>query len=160
MMGWMVGVFQRGLGAIRRIEEIQTTYSDLPGDRVQAAPVRLRGGVSFDNLSFSYPDHGRAVLDRLTLDVPPGTMVGICLRPEDIRVRDMSEGVPNRLAAKIEEIDFLGSFCRATLSLPAVPGVELAGDFSINLMRDFALVPGQPLAIAFPPDRLRVFAKP
>jgi iron(III) transport system ATP-binding protein len=89
----------------------------------------------------------------------PGTIVRVCLRPEDIRVRDMSESVPNRLAAKIEEIDFLGSFCRATLSLPAVPGVELTGDFSINLMRDYALTPGQPLAIAFPPDRLRVFAK-
>ncbi len=88
-----------------------------------------------------------------------GTLVGVCLRPEDIRVRDMSESVPNRLAARIEEIDFLGSFCRATLSLAAVPGVELTGDFSINLMRDFALAPGQPLAIAFPPDRLRVFVK-
>jgi iron(III) transport system ATP-binding protein len=88
-----------------------------------------------------------------------GTLVGVCLRPEDIRVRDMGESVPNRLAAKIEEIDFLGSFCRATLSLVAVPGVELTGDFSINLMRDYALSPGQPLAIAFPSDRLRVFVK-
>jgi iron(III) transport system ATP-binding protein len=88
-----------------------------------------------------------------------GTLVGVCLRPEDIRVRDLGDKVPNRLAAKIEEIDFLGSFCRATLSLAAVPGAELTGDFSINLMRDFALAPGQPLAIAFPPDRLRVFPK-
>lgn len=77
MMGWMVGVFQRGLGAIRRIEEIQTTYSDLPGDRVPAGPVPLRGGVAFHSLSFAYPDHGRAVLDRVTLEVPPGTTVGI-----------------------------------------------------------------------------------
>jgi iron(III) transport system ATP-binding protein len=88
------------------------------------------------------------------------TLVGVCLRPEDIRVRDMSESVPNRLVAKIEEIDFLGSFCRATLSLAAVPGTELTADFSINLMRDYALAPDQKLAIAFPPDRLRVFAKP
>jgi iron(III) transport system ATP-binding protein len=89
----------------------------------------------------------------------PGTLVGVCLRPEDIRVRDLGEGTPNRLAAAIQEIDFLGSFCRATLTLAAVPGAELTGDFSINLMRDYALAPGQPLAIVLPPDRLRVFAK-
>ncbi len=89
----------------------------------------------------------------------PGALVGVCLRPEDIRVRDMGEGVPNRVAATIERIDFLGSFCRAALSLAAVPGAELTGDFSINLMRDYVLAPGQALTIAFPPDRLRVFTK-
>ncbi len=88
-----------------------------------------------------------------------GTLVGLCIRPEDIRVRDIGPDAPNRLAAAIEDIDFLGSFCRATLVLAAVPGAELTGDFSINLMRDYALKPGQPLAIALPPDRLRVFAK-
>jgi ATP-binding cassette subfamily B protein len=77
MMGWMVGVFQRGLGAIRRVEEIQTTHSDLPGDRVRAEAAPLCGGVTFRNLRFAYPDHDRAVLDRLTLDVPAGTTVGV-----------------------------------------------------------------------------------
>jgi ATP-binding cassette subfamily B protein len=77
MMGWMVGVFQRGLGAIRRVEEIQTTHSDLPGDRAGAEAAPLRGGVTFRNLRFAYPDHDRTVLDRLTLDVPAGTTVGI-----------------------------------------------------------------------------------
>jgi iron(III) transport system ATP-binding protein len=87
-------------------------------------------------------------------------MVGVCLRPEDIRVRDLGDAAPNRLAAKIEEIDFLGSFCRATLTLAAVPGAELEADFSINLMRDYKLAEGQALTIALPPDRLRAFAKP
>lgn len=77
MMGWMVGVFQRGLGAIRRVEEIQTTHSDLPGDRVRAEAAPLRGGVTFRDLRFAYPDHDRAALDRLTLDVPAGSTVGI-----------------------------------------------------------------------------------
>ena len=89
----------------------------------------------------------------------PGTLVKVCLRPEDIRVRDLGPAAPNRLDAVIEDIDFLGSFCRATLTLPSLPEAELVGDFSINLMRDYALAPGQPLAIAFPSDRLRVFAR-
>jgi iron(III) transport system ATP-binding protein len=74
-------------------------------------------------------------------------------------VRDLGENALNRLAAKIEDIDFLGSFCRATLTLAAIPGAVLAADFSINLMRDYNLAAGQALAIALPPDRLRAFAK-
>jgi len=66
--------------------------------------------------------------------------------------------VPNRLEATIDEIDFLGSFCRASLSLAASPEADLRADFSINLMRDYGLTAGQRLAIAFPPDRMRVYA--
>ncbi|MGH7006342.1 MAG: TOBE domain-containing protein, partial [Alphaproteobacteria bacterium] len=91
--------------------------------------------------------------------MPAATPVRLCLRPEDIRVRDMAPSVPNRLEAVITEIDFLGSFCRATLTLTAAPDAEVMADFSINLMRDYGLAPGQPLAIAFPSDRLRVYAK-
>jgi ATP-binding cassette subfamily B protein len=77
MMGWMVGVFQRGLGAIRRIDEIQSAQSDLPGDRITAPAVPLSGRVTLRNLGFAYPGVGRPVLRDLTLDVAPGTIVGI-----------------------------------------------------------------------------------
>ena len=77
MMGWMVGVFQRGLGAIRRVEEILNTRSDLPGDRVTTEVAPLRGAVEFRHLRFAYPDSDRAVLDELSLEVPSGTTVGI-----------------------------------------------------------------------------------
>lgn len=89
----------------------------------------------------------------------PGAEVTVCLRPEDIRVRDIDLQVPNRLDAVIGEIDFLGSFCRATLKLPSLPDAELLGDFSINLMRDYHLRRGKTLTIALPPDRLRLFAR-
>ena len=87
----------------------------------------------------------------------PATPVRVSIRPEDIRVRDMGPSVPNRLEATIDEIDFLGSFCRASLTLAASPEADLRADFSINLMRDYGLAPGQRLAIAFPPDRMRVY---
>jgi len=90
----------------------------------------------------------------------PATAVRVSLRPEDIRVRDMGPDVPNRLEATIDDIEFMGSFCRADLTLAALPGADLRADFSINLMRDYGLAPGQRLAIAFPSDRLRVYAKP
>ncbi len=84
--------------------------------------------------------------------------VRVCLRPEDIQVRGIGTETPNRLMAEIVEIDFLGSFCRARLTLAAAPDAELLADFSINLMRDFELVPGRGLEVALPPERLRLFA--
>jgi iron(III) transport system ATP-binding protein len=108
------------------------------------------------------PGHVRAGDATLACDLPgigAGTLVRICLRPEDIRVRDLPPNLPNRLEAVIADLDFLGSFCRARLTLPALPGAMLMGDFSINLMRDYGLAIGQKLTIALPPDRLRVFAR-
>ncbi|PYS96650.1 MAG: ABC transporter ATP-binding protein [Acidobacteria bacterium] len=80
MMGWVLGVFQRGLGAIRRVEEIRAETSDLPGDRVAAQPAPLTGGVEIRGLDFAYPDGrgpGRDVLRGITLAVPAGTTLGI-----------------------------------------------------------------------------------
>jgi ATP-binding cassette subfamily B protein len=80
MMGWVLGVFQRGLGAIRRIEEIRSIRSDLPGDRVSGPGPAVRGAVSFRGLDFSYPDAGRParpVLRGIDLDVPAGETIGV-----------------------------------------------------------------------------------
>jgi len=80
MMGWVLGVFQRGLGAIRRVEEIRAETSDLPGDRVAAPAAPLTGAVEIRGLDFAYPDGrgpGRDVLRGITLTVPAGTTLGI-----------------------------------------------------------------------------------
>ena len=72
-------------------------------------------------------------------------------------MRGITESTANRLAVTIAELEFLGSFCRATLNA-AAPGVTLIADFSINLMRDLDVGIGKTLDIALPADRLRVFA--
>jgi ATP-binding cassette subfamily B protein len=80
MMGWVLGVFQRGLGAIHRIEEIVGLSSDLPGDRAPGPGPELRGSVAFHGLEFSYPGGGpgaRPALRGVTLEIPAGTKVGI-----------------------------------------------------------------------------------
>jgi len=80
MMGWVLGVFQRGLGAIRRLEEIWAFESDLPGDRVKGSGPDLRGAITFRGLDFTYPgsDEGtRPALSGVTLDIPAGTTVGV-----------------------------------------------------------------------------------
>jgi ATP-binding cassette subfamily B protein len=76
MMGWVLGVLQRGLGAIRRVEEILGESSDLPGDRVDGPPPDLRGAVRFHGLTFAFPD-GPPVLRDIDLDIEKGSLVGV-----------------------------------------------------------------------------------
>jgi ATP-binding cassette subfamily B protein len=78
MMGWVLGVFQRGLGAIGRIEGIRAIQSDLPGDHATGPGPEVRGAITFSGLDFSYPDAGtRPVLHGIDLDVPAGTTLGV-----------------------------------------------------------------------------------
>jgi iron(III) transport system ATP-binding protein len=86
-----------------------------------------------------------------------GGMVRICLRPEDVQVRGIAPDQANVFDARIEELEFLGSFCRAQLSALLDDSIRFQADFSINAMRDLDLVPGRNLQVALPHDRLRVF---
>ena len=88
----------------------------------------------------------------------PGNPVQLCIRPEDVRVRDLPADVPNRLPIEVAHLDFVGSFCRASLTVQAAPSLALNADFSSNLIRDLAVTVGSRLDVALPPDRLRVFA--
>jgi iron(III) transport system ATP-binding protein len=86
-----------------------------------------------------------------------GGAVMVCLRPEDVQVRGLQPRQSNVLQARIANLEFLGSFCRAELRLDMAEPLELAADFSINAMRDLNLAIGMSIPVALPPDRLRVF---
>jgi iron(III) transport system ATP-binding protein len=107
------------------------------------------GRVAVDGVEFQCRD---------TEGLSSSRRVRLCLRPEDVRVRDLGEDRTNRVAVDIAELDFIGSFCRATLQLPQAAGAFLVADFSSNLMRDLGLELGRRLDVILPPDRLRVFA--
>src|SRR5712664_562271 len=110
-----------------------------------AAPERIEVGA----LSFACaPQDGLA----------PGTDVRICIRPEDVRVRDLPADSVNRVAVEVAELDFVGAFCRATLRLRGTDGMSVVADFSSNLIRDLAVAPVSRLEVALPLDRVRVFA--
>ncbi|MBU3738090.1 MAG: putative 2-aminoethylphosphonate ABC transporter ATP-binding protein [Rhodoferax sp.] len=86
----------------------------------------------------------------------PGHGVTLAIRPEDVVVRNVTAQSPNRIATRVTGIEFLGSFCRTSLSLgPELP--TLLADFSINLVRDLSITEGQDLWISLPPERIRVF---
>ncbi len=87
-----------------------------------------------------------------------GTAVRLCIRPEDVRVRDLPADIANRLSIEVAKLDFVGSFCRASLKAVNAPDVALVADFSSNLIRDLGVVQGGRLDVALPPDRLQIFA--
>jgi iron(III) transport system ATP-binding protein len=116
------------------------------------------GEMNFLEGSFVAPD--RVTVGGLSFVCVPqdgldtGSKVRLCIRPEDVRVRDVSD-TPNRLSVQVAELDFVGAFCRAVLRAGEV---SLVADLSSNLMRDLAVERGSKLDVALPPDRLRVFA--
>jgi iron(III) transport system ATP-binding protein len=86
-----------------------------------------------------------------------GSAIRLGFRPEEIQVRNVNPTTVNQLTCTVKLLDYLGSFCRATLEPTAAPGASLTGDFSVNLMRDVAIAEGQTLTVALPPHVLRVF---
>ncbi len=96
---------------------------------------------------------------RDTLGLAAGSTVRLAMRPEEVRVRSINADTPNRFEARIEDMTFLGAFCRAQLAPLASQGTRLAADFSTNAMRDLGLALGQTLSVAFPPNNLRLYPK-
>jgi len=88
-------------------------------------------------------------------ETPHGSDVTICLRPEDVVVRNPFGA--NVVPTRIESLEFLGPFHRARLHSDEMGGITLTADFSANLVRDMELEPGKMVPVALPSERLRVF---
>jgi ATP-binding cassette subfamily B protein len=75
-LGQRVATLQRAAAAARRVVEVLRAEPVV----VEAASPRrfpTEAHVSFDDVRFSYGDGGRPVLDRFTLDIPPGTSLAL-----------------------------------------------------------------------------------
>jgi iron(III) transport system ATP-binding protein len=142
-------------GAIEQVGTPQEIYRK-PASAFVADFV---GAMNFLDGTFAAPD--RVQVGPLSFACPPqdglapGGRVRLCIRPEDVRVRDLPADAPNRLVVEVAELDFVGAFCRAALRAGEV---ALTADFSSNLMRDLGVERGRRLDVALPVDRLRVFA--
>lgn len=113
-------------------------------DGVVSAP----GRVSVNGIEFEVP----AVRDSAA-----GARITLGLRPEEVQVRNLTSATPNRIEARVQSLEFLGSFCRATLIATELPGLQLRADFSSNAMRDVAIAKDQTLTVALPPQAIRPF---
>jgi iron(III) transport system ATP-binding protein len=79
------------------------------------------------------------------------------LRPEDVLARPIAAGDALVFDSRIEQIDFLGSFCHVHVSAPALGGPPLIVYLSLNFLAEQGLVVGSPLPLKLMPERIKVF---
>ena len=84
--------------------------------------------------------------------------VAVCFRPEDIIIRNAEGHGTNVVSAELNDLEFLGSYYQARLTIGAGSYPVLA-EFSTNAVVDLDLRPGQSITVALPPARLRVFSR-
>lgn len=85
-----------------------------------------------------------------------GTPVEIGLRPEAVRLVEALGG-ENRLAMRVEALEYLGSFVRTTLAARSGSAITLLADIPFNRMQDQPLKPGDHVVVHLPAEALRVF---
>jgi iron(III) transport system ATP-binding protein len=100
-------------------------------------------------------------------ELTPDAPAIIAIRPEDIIPHldgERSPGAPdtitdpgNTLDMQIEDMEFLGSFWRVSLSHPGLGDDSLRADMSINAVRRLGCETGSSIRIELPAERLRVF---
>lgn len=107
---------------------------------------------------------GRVSLGDLTMraheadSLSPDIQITVCIRPEDVATRGVGAESENAIEATVAELEFLGPMHRATLDINGNETLRFQADFSANLMRDHAIAEGKTVHVAFPPERLHVFA--
>ena len=81
----------------------------------------------------------------------------IYLRPEDVLARPITPGDPHVFDAKIEKIEFLGSYCHVKVASPALAENKLTVYLSLNYLSEQSLAEGSAIQLKILPERIRVF---
>jgi ATP-binding cassette subfamily B multidrug efflux pump len=81
-IGWVFNLLQRGIASSERVLELLREEPDVrDSPATPAAPPTIAGGIETKNLSFGYSEAGKDVLRNVTLEIPPGSSMGIMGRP-------------------------------------------------------------------------------
>lgn len=80
-LGWIVNVFQRGMGAVDRLEEVLQARPDVPAaadepEGGEAEPP-LSGTLEIRHLTFAYAGSGTPALHDVSLTIPEGSRVAL-----------------------------------------------------------------------------------
>jgi iron(III) transport system ATP-binding protein len=99
--------------------------------------------------------------------VAPGSKLKVYLRPEDVLARPLAPGgmaedafgpgAANSFEARIDKVEFLGAYCLARVTSPALGDESLTTVLSMNFLAEHRLAAGSPLALRLLPDRIRSF---
>ena len=74
-------------------------------------------------------------------------------------IRNVTPDIANAMPSTVQELEFLGSFYRATLHTQGPDPTTFRVDCSINLMRDLGIKEGGEVTVALPADHIRVYRK-
>ena len=74
-LGWVTSLIQRAAASQKRINEFLHEQPEIVSPNV--APRTLKGRISFDNVSFFYPDTGIQALKNVSFTAEPGQMIAI-----------------------------------------------------------------------------------
>ena len=86
-----------------------------------------------------------------------GTAVTLCVRPEDVTVQVDGREARNAAQARVDDLEFLGAFYRATLTVEGMGDQRLTADFTPSLVSGLNIRAGSDLTVVFPDDRICVF---
>jgi len=91
--------------------------------------------------------------------VAPGSSVRLYLRPEDRILADAGpvESMENALAGSVRSVDFLGTYCLASMDVDGFDGQRLLVYFSLNQAQALGVHEGVRLPFAVRGDRVRIF---
>jgi iron(III) transport system ATP-binding protein len=81
----------------------------------------------------------------------------VYLRPEDVLARPIADGDAHVFDARIEKIEFLGSYCHVRVASPALDAHKLTVYLSLNFLSEQSLAVGSPLKLKLLPERIKVF---
>lgn len=85
--------------------------------------------------------------------------ITIAVRPENIIVQEDKTKAKNAVPVIVKEMEFLGSFYRATLVSVKMGNIEFDADFSINMIRRTNINPGDKAKVILPSDRILIYPK-
>ncbi len=98
-VGWVASIIQQAAASQKRIMEFLAQESDIINPVI--APGALKGGITFDNVSFRYPDTGIAAMNEVNFHLEPGQKLAIVGKTGSgkttladllVRMYDVSEG--------------------------------------------------------------------
>jgi len=81
----------------------------------------------------------------------------VYLRPEDVLARPIAPGDAHVFDARIEKIEFLGSYCHVHVLSPALGAQKLMVYLSLNFLSEQSLQVGSTVTLKLLPERIKVF---
>jgi iron(III) transport system ATP-binding protein len=103
--------------------------------------------------------HGALLNIAEPISFASGTELTVCIRPEDVMVRQLGEVSANVIEVQVGVMEFIGHHFTTSLHATGT-NLGFSASFSMNDVRDLGIASGMSMRVSLPPDRLRVFAQP